>query len=430
MRLFSSFSLTSKRIFLFRRKLDGLIFGLGAFMLMLPIDTSAIIFGVFLAMGIYLLLFRPAKSLRHLDKNYVLAVVIFSTACFATNLLNGSLPEDLRWSSYPLYHLMIIPLAVGAVLVRDPLRQFVLGTRAGLVVIFLWGVAEVAIALWGGADVRAGALRFGLGSNAANAAFAIAFLAVVSRLNVKSPPALLADRRIFFYLTLISVLASQTRAVLPVFLVGVAVDLFSLVRNGMKGWRPAARQNAVIWIALLGVCLGSLWILYPVVSQRIHTTVDEIASSLDRTGTNTASGISTRLVQWQAALNLIEENPLLGRGGHGISDALAKHGAPHNQEELKQYTFVHNFILDETIQRGLVGLALTLGFFGYCFFRIYRRGDASMKENVFLMLTLTFSFGLLHYLLVIDRHVALYALYFLLLTTANHGWRPPYSRDS
>jgi hypothetical protein len=52
-----------------------------------------------------------------------------------------------------------------------------------------------------------------------------------------------------------------------------------------------------------------------------------------------------------------------------------------------------------------------------------------MKENVILLLTLTFSFGMLHYLLVIDRHVALYALYFLLLTTANRGWRPPYNRS-
>jgi len=52
-----------------------------------------------------------------------------------------------------------------------------------------------------------------------------------------------------------------------------------------------------------------------------------------------------------------------------------------------------------------------------------------MKENVFLLLTLIFSFGMLHYLLVIDRHVALYALYFLLLTTANRGWRPPYKQN-
>ena len=389
-------------------------------MFLLPTETSAIIFGVFGIMGLYLLAFRPIKSLRHLDTKYVLATLIFATACLAINLLNGSLPEDLRWSSYPLYYLLTVPVAVGAVLVRDPLRQFVLGTRAGLVVLAVWGMAEVA----------AGGARFGFGSNAANAAFAIAFLAVVSRLDVKSPPAMLANRRLFFYLAFLAVLVSQTRAVLPVFMVGTAVDFFSLVRSGMAGRWAAVRQNSVIWIALLSIGVGSVWILYPVVSQRIHATVKEIVISIENPETGAASGLSTRLVQWRAALELISDTPLLGRGGYGVSEAVVNHTAPHNQELLKRYTFVHNFILDETIQRGLLGLVLTLGFFGFCFFRIYKRGDSSMKENVFLVLTLTFSFGMLHYLLVIDRHVALYALYFVLLTTANHGWRPPYRQNA
>lgn len=392
---------------------------LGAFLFMLPTETSTIIFAVFSGIGVYLLVFRPIKSLRHLDKKYVLATLIFAAACFAINFLNGSLPEDLRWSSYPLYYLLTVPIAVGAVLVRDPLRQFVLGTRASLVVVALWGLFMVATE--GG--------RFGFGSNASNASFALAFLAIFSRLDVKSPPSLLANRRLFFYLAFIAVLASQTRAVLPVFFVGMAVDLFSLVRSGMAGRWPAIRQNAVIWIALLSICAGSFWILYPIVSHRIHATGGEILTSLENSEASTASGLSTRVVQWRAAFALISENPILGRGGYGISDAVANHSAPPNQERLKQYTFVHNFILDETIQRGLAGLFITFGFFGFCFFRIYRRGDASMKENVILMLALTFSFGMLHYLLVIDRHVVLYALYFLLLTTANHGWRPPYNQE-
>ncbi len=67
-----------------------------------------------------------------------------------------------------------------------------------------------------------------------------------------------------------------------------------------------------------------------------------------------------------------------------------------------------------------------MGFFVFCFGRIYRRGDASMRESVFLIIVLSISFGMLHYLLVIDRHVALFAMYFMLLMTANHGWRQPY----
>lgn len=420
MQVLPSPRITSKRVFLFRRRLDGAIFALGAFMFMLPTETSAVIYGVFLVMGLYLLAFRTRKSLRHLDRKYVLATLIFSTACLAINLLNGSLPEDLRWSSYPLYYLMIIPLVVGAVLVRDPLRQFVLGIRAGLVVMALWALAVTA--LEGG--------RFGFGSNAANASFAVAFLAVVSRLSVKSAPRLLANRRLFFYIALVPILIAQTRAVLPVFLAGLAWDLFFLARTDIKSLKPVTNQARLIWIALLALGVASTWLVYPIFTQRVQTTFKEIRITLEYSESTGLSGISTRLVQWQAALGLIQENPLLGRGGYGISAEIAKHSPSHNKENLGQYTFVHNFILDETIQRGLVGLVLTLSYFGFCLHRIYTRGDPSMKENAILVLALTLSFGMLHYLLVIDRHVILYALYFVLMTTANHGWRPPYKQDT
>ena len=414
-----------KRFFLFRRRLDGPLFALAAATFLLPTDTSAVLFGVFLVIGIYLLIVRPRKSMRRLDRAYVLAALIFASGCLATNLLNGSLPEDMRWSSYPLYYLFVVPLAAGTVLVRDPLRMFVLGTRAGLAVVFLWAVADVSLAIWGGIDIRAGALRFGLGSNAANAAFAIAFLAVVSRLDVKSPPAMLGSRRLFFYLAFITVLASQTRAVLPVFALGMMIDLFALARNGLSGGWPPTRRNATAWMALLAICAGSFWVLYPVVSQRVQTTLNEISVTMDGSQSSSTSGIATRFVQWQAALRLIAEKPVLGRGGHGISDAIAGQSAEHNRDDLKRYTFVHNFLLDEALQRGLVGLTLTLGFFGFSLHRIYSRGGPDLKENVVLIVGLTLCFGLLHYLLVIDRHVLLYALYFLLLTSANRGWRAP-----
>lgn len=416
MRPAASFKSTQKRILLFRRKLDGVVFGLGAFLFLLPTEISAVIFAIFGIMGLYLLVFRPAKSLRHLDSKYIVATLIFSAACFTINLLNGSLPEDLRWSSYPLYYLLVIPVAVGTVLVRDPLRQFVLGTRAGLVVIALWGLSVAVIE--GG--------RFGFGSNAANASFAIAFLAVVSRLSVKSAPRLLANRWIFFYIALVPILISQTRAVLPVFVAGLVWDLYCLSRSDLKSLKPIGRQTKLAWIVLLALGAGSVWLLSPIFLQRVQTTLKEIRISLEYSESTGLSGISTRLVQWQAALNVIQERPLLGRGGHGISAEIAKHSPAYNQENLEQYSFVHNFILDETLQRGLLGLTLLFGYFGFCLFRISSHGDPSMKENVLLILILTFSFGLLHYLLVKDRHVVLYALYFMLLTTANHGWRPPY----
>jgi len=409
-----------KKFLLIRRHIDGLVFLFAAFMFLLPTEASAIVFGIFLSIGIYLLIFRPKKSLSRLDKTYVLVTLGFSASSLLINLLNGSLPEDIRWSSYPLYYLLVIPIVIGATLVRDPLRQLVIGTRAALVVLALWGLAETILAPG----------RLGFGSNPANAAFSLTFLAIISRLTVSSPPWLLANRYIFFYLGFITVIASQTRAVLPVFLFGMAIDAVRLLFKRNSGWRFGSRHNILASGLALAFCIGSIWVIYPSYADRIQSSIKEISNVLQPSEPDSgtaASGLAIRLGQWQAAVSVIAENPLLGRGGTGISEAIIEHSEQALNVDMTQFTFVHNFILDEAIQRGLVGLTLLLGYFGFCFWRIYRHGDSSMKENVLLILVLTFSFGLLHYLLVIDRHVILYALYFLLLTTANRGWRPLYA---
>lgn len=409
-------TISMTRFFLARRRWDSVIFMLGAFLILLPTDFSAVIFAVFLVVGLYLLAFRTRKAVAHLDTTYVIAAAIFGLSSFAINILNGSLIEDIRWASYPLYYLFVVPIAVGVVLIRDPLRQFVIGVRASLVVVGLWALVDLAT----------GGGRFGMGSNAANAAFAIAFLAVVSRLQIKDAPRLLSDRLVFFYLGLIPILASQTRAVLPVFLIGLLLDLFNLLRQGPSAWRLGGRYTALIWITLLAFVVASGWTSIPRYADRLQVATQEFTDFFNDVDSSTAPGVIIRFTQWKAALELIAEKPLLGRGGAGLREAIIEHSPPHFHEEFRKFTFVHNFILDETLQRGVFGLVLSLGFFGFCFGRIYRRGDASMRESVFLIIVLSISFGMLHYLLVIDRHVALFALYFMLLMTANHGWRQPY----
>lgn len=413
-------TISIQRFFLVRRRWDPVLLMLGAFLILMPTDFSAVIFAVFLGIGLYLLTFRTRKAIKHIDTTYLIVAALFGFSSLSINILNGSFIGDIRWSSYPLYYFFIAPIAIGVVLVRDPLRQFVIGVRASLAVVGLWAMADVA----------AGGARFGMGSNAANAAFAIAFLAVVSRLQIKDAPKLLSGRLVFFYLGLVPILASQTRAVLPVFVIGLLLDLFSLLRQGPNAWRFAGRSNAVIWVALLALVLASGWTAIPRYADRLQAATQEFTDLFDGVDSSTASGMALRFTQWQAALELIAEKPLLGRGGAGLGEAIIDHSPVQFAEEFRKFTFVHNFILDETLQRGVLGLVLTLGFFGFCFGRIYRRGDASMKENVILIVVLSISFGMLHYLLVIDRQVALYALYFTLLMTANHGWRVPYRTNA
>ena len=386
----------------------------------MPTDASLVIFALFLGIGVYLLMFRTAKAQRHWDTTYATIAAIFGLSCLTISVVNGSVVNDIRGASYPLYFFFATPIAVGVMLVRDPLRQLVIGVRASLVVIGFWALADLA----------AGGARFGMGSNAANAAFAIAFLAILSRLQIKDAPRLLSHRHVFFYISLIPISASQTRAVLPVFLIGFLLDLFNLLRRDINGSRLAARYNSIIWISLLGFVAVCSWTLSPRYAERLLYTAQEFTDYYNSVEVSTAPGVILRATQWRAALDLIAEYPLLGRGGAGLSEAIIERSPPQYHEALRTFTYVHNFVLDEILQRGLLGLALTIGFFGFCFARTYNRGNASTKENVILMIVLSFSFGMLHYLLTIDRHVALYALYFTFLTASNRSWRPPTQKGS
>lgn len=416
MQFLQSHSFSLKKFFLMRRRLDGLLFFFAAFMFMLPTPTGIVLFGMFLGIGTYLLVFRPRKALRHLDTRYVVVTLIFSVCSLAINLANGSLVEDLRWSSYPLYYSFIIPVILGAVLVRDPLRQFVLGTRCALVIFAFWALAEVA----------GGTLRPGFGANPANAALALTFLAVISRLDVRPAPRLLSSRRVFFYLGMVAVLLTETRAALPVFAVGMIFDMFWLLKNRVSVTSLGKRKSIGTIAAVLVFALWSISAIYPIYAERVAFTFDEIGNVISNSDTTAAPGLSIRLAQWSAAVSLISEKPLLGGGAARISEEIVEHMPAGTTEDLSEFTFVHNFILDEAIQRGLIGVAILLSYFAFCFARIYKYGDASMRENILLILVFTISFGLLHYLLVKDRHVILYSLYFVMLTTANHGWRPPY----
>ena len=67
-----------------------------------------------------------------------------------------------------------------------------------------------------------------------------------------------------------------------------------------------------------------------------------------------------------------------------------------------------------------------LGFYGCGFARVSRFGTPDIRENAILVAALMLAFGALHYLLLVDRHVALAALYLLILTAANRGFHPPY----
>ena len=397
-----------KRFFLWRRAVDPILLMLAAMMFLLPADLAVWLFGIFMGVGIYLICGRH-RSMRRIDMRYAAATAILAAGSLAISLANGGLPEDFRWATYPVYYFAVVPLSVGVVLVRDPVRQLVIGARAGLVIITVWSIFAVA----------AGEYRYGFGSNPANAAFAIAFIAVVSRIKVSGAPRWLSSERFFFYLAIIPVLVTGTRATALVFVVAAILDLLALARQQHRQVQFGSRRVLASAIAGLIVISSVGWMVAPTVMMRASATVEEVENLLSDP-TAAVGGLSLRLMLLRNATEVISENPVLGVGGSRVESELQGRIPAELKPSFKGLTFSHNVILDEAMQRGLLGVALLVGFYAYTLTRIARHASADIRQNLALAMLLILSFGMLHHLLLIDRHVAMIAVYFILLITDNH----------
>jgi len=394
-----------------RRHIDPVLLSLATAGILLPFNIGTIIFALFFGVGLYLIVLRP-RSARPIDPVYAIATVVFAVGSISISIANGSLASDGRWASYPVYYLATLPLAAGVCLIRDPLRQIVIGARIGIAILAVWSVAALLL----------GHSRYGFTFNMANSAFVISFIAVISRIEVKTPPRFLNNHVAWFYLALFPILTTGTRAVLPVFLAATIIDVLGLVKN-KTGYRAVNWRNQRKAIAALAVVIlvaGGL--LAPNIQQRVVSTFNEI-KNIQAAPDPKNGGMSIRLAQWRAARAVISDNFWLGIGGTATREAIIEKSPPDYRAELSRYSFAHNAVLDEWMQRGIFGVVLTSGFFIFCFGYIYRKGTATMRNSVILLVVLTVTFGLLHYLLLVDRHVALFALYFLFMTTAIRNGR-------
>lgn len=397
-----------KRFFLWRRAIDPILLMLAAMTLLLPANLAVWLFGIFMGIGVYLI-FGRHRSVRRIDLRYAAACAILAVGSLAISLANGGLPEDFRWATYPAYYLAVVPLSVGVVLVRDPIRQLVIGARAGLVLVTAWSFYALAI----------GEYRYGFGSNPANTAFAIAFVAIVSRIRIENAPRWLGSRIFFFYLAFIPVLVTGTRAAVVVFAAAAVLDVLAMARR--QHWHVDVGSPRFIAPLVAGLLAISAigWMVAPTVSMRVAATVDEVENVMSDSS-ETAGGLAIRMTLWRNAVAVISENPVLGVGGSRVVTELQGRIPREHQTTFEGLAFSHNVILDEGMQRGLLGVILLVGFYAYTLARIARHASADIRQNLGLIMLLILSFGMLHHLLLIDRHVAMIAVYFILLITDNH----------
>jgi len=403
---------------LLRRHLDPILLsaGMAAFAIKLHLDM--IVFAYFIGTGVYFLAFRHRISQR-IDPDYRFWCLIYVAFAVAIGLLlHGHLPKEIRWIGYPVYLVSGILLMVGFALVKDPLRQIVLGARIAT-------LTALPLAL---IELLGGVTRIGFGGNEANTAFVMIVISLLSHHPVLAPPKYLPNSSLWFYLGASVVMLTGTRSVLPVILMAIAFDIFRIWQARRRGQALFSRQHGIAIIAS-GIALVAVGAVAGTkmgvsLSQRVDYTVLEFYDAMGEVPEQQpVTGLGIRVTLWKNALATIAEHPLVGLGGVESMRQIKEMIPTHLSETFSHFVHVHNFVLDELRQRGLVGLILMLAFVVVVSRKIWKRGDVALRETLVLMLLSLICYGSLHGLMLSDRNVLLISIVLtaLLLETHRRG---------
>lgn len=375
--------MTIRRLLLARRRYDSWLLASAFFGLAVLLPIGKIAMAVLAASGLYLAVIRH-RAMRWAPPAFSIAVLAYAVWSIGLSLLRGEGFDGNRLLSYAAIEAAVVALPLGLCLVARPLDAMISGARVGIAALLV--AAPIEYLLTGE--------RVGLGSNEAILAFAAMAVGLVARVDAARALALLPNGRFWPYLAIVPVILTQTRAALVVVPLLVVIDLVGVfARKGRLRLRPATIGVAAIVLAVIAVPLAAI------LAERVAAGMSEIAHYRS-TGDGFGS-INIRLVMWSGALEVLRENPLIGVGSTNRMEAVgALAGA--NAYLVTYYTHLHNFILDEALSSGLVGLALLMAVFAVFLGSILRSPFATtrLKETSVLVLALVFSFGMFHGVLI------------------------------
>lgn len=401
-----------------RRGFDASLIAFGIAMLAIGNTLGKWVFVFFALLGANLVLGRH-RTLRYLDPAFTLAVAAYFAWTAALVLWRGEPLAGNRFIAYAGIILAAGVLAPSFALVRRPLTALVAGARAGVLAVMALGA--VYFIFVGG--------RIGLGFNEALFAFLIAGVGVAARIEVDDPPPYLPNGRWWTYVSLLPVLASGTRAAWFVYVLVALFDLSALFFRSRSGERFSPVRTVIAAIVVGGV---GLW-LAPQVMSRIEAATVEI-QRLAETGEAVGSS-DVRIVMWRAAYELVGEHPLVGVGATQRMEAVMATVAPQNAAYVGTYTHLHNFIADEAVSNGLVGLVLLIAIPGVFLVRVFQSGQGGrVRSTSVAFVFLLFTFGSFHGVFLNERTLFLtFAFMTLVLTHLRRealggSFRPPKAR--
>lgn len=333
---------------------------------------------VFAVIGLYLVVARH-RSARVVAPWFLTCAVLYGAWTLLLVALRGEPIVDNRQVTYSLLITVLAFAGSGMVLVRDPMRHFVIGSRLGVVV-----AAVISIGLnW------EGVFRFGMGGNSAPFALITAITMATALIPLANAPRWAPNSIVYAVIGALPIFASETRAVLVVVAVVLIVEGFVWLAAMPKRHRIAA----MVLIVPIGIAALVIGPIHEMIA-RLFLPVFWYYAGYDAEWAGSISG-DLRLSMWQGAVKAIVDSPIVGYGDDRMEFVRAY--APNLQDALGEFRHVHNAVLDELLSHGMVGLLLLLGTLGAAFVHLFRKNpEPAVRRNIAYVLVAISAYGMFH----------------------------------
>lgn len=369
-----------KKSFLLRRRVDHWVLGLASAAMPIRLGLGPIILFVFSCIGIYLSFARHAAT-RLFAKKFYIFILLYAGWSLGLILFRGEPFANNRQIGYTLLITVFAFAGPGMLLVRNPLRAYVLGSRVGVIMAVL-AVIYLVFAEGG---------RIGVGGNEAVFAFVAGVAAISAAIPIGKTHRYLPNGPHWLILGLVSVLASETRAVIVVLPVFAAIEVILFLK------RFSIRQQGAAYAAMVAA-LAALVVVGPVgdiISKRFAGMV-EYYDSGDSSQWEDKISADIREVMWTSAAKVIEQNPIAGVGAYTKMDVVRAQ-AGEQAALLEGFRHVHNTVLDELLNDGIIGLFFMFAAFLAIFVHLWRNSDSwAMRRALIYFAVVCGSYGMLH----------------------------------
>ncbi len=369
-----------KKSFLMRRRVDSWVIGAASAAMPVRIGLGPLILFIFSCIGIYLACGRHATT-RMFAKKFYLFIILYAVWSLGLILFRGEPFQDNRQIGYTLLITIFAFAGSGMVLVRDPLRAYVLGSRVGTL---LAVIVALYLAVTNGG-------RIGVGGNQAVFAFVAAVAAISAAIPLRKAPRYLPNGPHWLVLGVTAVLTSETRAVIVVLPIFAAVEILIFLR------RFSIRQQGAAY-AVLFAAIAALVVVGPVgdiISKRFSGMVEYYDTGRASNWEDKVSA-DIREAMWKSASSVIVAHPLTGVGSYSKMDYVRAE-AGDKAAMLDGFRHVHNTVLDELLNDGIVGLIFMAGAFISIFVYLWRTADSwAMRRALLYFAVVCGSYGMLH----------------------------------